>query len=59
MGTLSLSRYLQSRLYRVEGSDPVVLLSVLIVVSAAAGLGVLVPAFRAARVDPQECLRSD
>ena len=56
---LALGRLLQALLFEVRSSNPVVLLSVVIVLTAAAALACFAPALRATRVDPSTALRYD
>jgi putative ABC transport system permease protein len=56
---LLTGRFLATSLYRLTPSDPVTLAAVAALVLLTAGLATLVPAARAARVDPLSCLRSD
>jgi macrolide transport system ATP-binding/permease protein len=55
--TLAAGRLLQSQLFAVSPSDPVVLLGACGVLSVAAALAALVPARRAASLDPVKALR--
>ena len=50
---------LSGLLYGVTPSDPVTLLSVVVLVVAVAGAAALVPAIRATRVEPMRVLRDD
>lgn len=54
---LALSRVLRSQLYNVGPTDPVTFAAVSLVLLAAAGLAALLPARRAAAVDPGHTLR--
>jgi predicted permease len=54
-----VGRTLSGMLFGVSPSDPATLMGVLLVVGAAAVLAALVPALRAARVDPMEALRDE
>ena len=55
--TALLGKVLAGMLYEVSGSDPVVFLVALAVLSAVSLLACYVPARRAARVDPMIALR--
>jgi putative ABC transport system permease protein len=57
LGTLVSGRLLSGLLYEVSGSDPLALLSAVVVLSAVAMAAALVPARRATRVDPVITLR--
>jgi ABC-type antimicrobial peptide transport system permease subunit len=59
MLSLALTRVLSHMLYGVSPSDPVTLSSVIAIVLVVAGLAALVPATRAALVDPMRVLRDD
>ncbi len=54
-----LTRALESLLVQVSPGDPVTLISVALVLTAAAVLGCLIPALRAMRVDPVVALRHE
>jgi putative ABC transport system permease protein len=56
---MGASRLLQTMLYQVSPTDPVVFGLTAAAVAAAATLGYLVPAFRASRVEPAVALRSE
>lgn len=59
LGALAVGRVAQSLLYEMEGHDPsVLLISVALLVLVALGAG-LVPAQRAARIDPMTALREE
>ena len=58
-GALLTGRLLASSLYQLTPTDPLTLSVVTAVVLLTAGLATIVPAARAARVDPLSCLRSD
>jgi predicted permease len=58
-GALAVTRSLRSVLYQVEARDPAVLVAVASVLTGAALLACLVPAVRAARVDPMTILRDE
>ena len=59
VGALVLSRALRSFLYEVSASDPVTYLGVAAVLLAVGLLACLLPARRAARIDPLIALRYD
>jgi len=54
-----LSRLLRTQLYGVSGADPVTMISVVVLISVVAILAALVPAGRAASINPTEALRSE
>jgi putative ABC transport system permease protein len=56
---IGLGRFIQSLLYESSPSDPIVLMSACIVMVVVAIAGCLVPALRAARVDPSITLRAE
>ncbi len=58
-GTVFLSRYLASQLFGVRPLDPLVLASVVGILAAVAVLASILPAQRAARVDPIVALRQE
>ena len=51
--------YLQTLLFRVEPREPTIFATVGVVLVVVAALATMIPALRAARVDPQEALRAD
>ena len=53
------ARYLANQLYLVKSYDPLSLLVAIGVLSAAAMIAGLIPARRAASIDPMRALRSD
>jgi putative ABC transport system permease protein len=59
VGTLALTRYLKSLLFGIAPDDPVTLVGVCALLAAVALAACLVPAVRAARVDPSAALRSE
>ncbi len=58
-GTLGLSRYVESVLFGVRSLDPTVLASVAGLLAAVALIACVLPARRAARVDPMTALRQE
>lgn len=58
-GTFALTRYLKSLLFGIAPDDPVTLVGVCALLAAVALAACLVPAVRAARVDPSAALRSE
>jgi predicted permease len=56
---IAVTKVLKSLLIDVSPSDPATFVMVTLILSAAAGLGCLIPARRAMRVDPIEALRHD
>jgi predicted permease len=52
-----LSRYVQSQLYGITPADPVTLIGAPIALAVVAGLAGLIPALRAARINPIRALR--
>lgn len=58
-GALAMTRLMQSLLYRVTTTDPATFLAVPVLLAVAALLACLLPARRAARVDPVIALRAD
>jgi ABC-type antimicrobial peptide transport system permease subunit len=59
VGGIVVARAIASTLFGVRPHDPTVLGGVLLTLLAAATLAALVPALRAARIDPAEALRAD
>jgi putative ABC transport system permease protein len=59
LGALGLSRLLAGLLFGVSGSDALTRVAAAAVLALAAFLASLLPALRAARVDPVVCLRSE
>jgi len=59
VGTLALTRVLQSLLAGVAPTDPLTLGLTVTVLLAASLIACVVPAFRASRVDPLEAIRAD
>ena len=58
-GSFALTRYLQSLLFGIAPNDPATLAGVCVLLSCVTLAACLVPAARAARVDPSEALRSE
>jgi predicted permease len=58
-GSYALSKYLRSEVFQVPATDPVAILGVVTLLVAAAVLACLVPARRAARLDPTSALRHE
>jgi putative ABC transport system permease protein len=59
VAALAATRLMKSMLYGVSTTDPVTLASVLVVLLAVATFASLIPAIRAARVDPIVALRQE
>jgi putative ABC transport system permease protein len=58
-GAIVLARLLRSEVFQVPATDPLALGGVLVVLATAAFLACLLPARRAARLDPMAALRQD
>ncbi len=58
-GSIALARLLNSKVFLVPATDPIALLGVCILISAAVLVACWVPATRAAKVDPVVALRAD
>ena len=59
MLSFAFSRLLSGMLYGVSPTDPVILSSVVVIVLLVAGLASLIPAARAALVEPMRVLRNE
>ena len=57
VGALALGRALSSLIYEVKPTDPLTFLVVTALLSAIALLATIIPAYRAAKVDPMAALR--
>jgi putative ABC transport system permease protein len=57
--SLAVTRFLDTLLFGVEPRDATTFAGVVVLLSAAAMLGCLVPAFRAMRIDPMVALRAE
>jgi ABC-type antimicrobial peptide transport system permease subunit len=58
-GSLASTRVIQSFLFETDPTDTVTLVSVAIALATTGGLAALLPARRAARVDPATSLRTE
>jgi predicted permease len=58
-GAIAVTKVLKALLVDVSPTDPVTFVTVALILSIAAGLGCLIPARRATRVDPVEALRNE
>ena len=56
--SLALARFIRSQLFGVQPSDPLTLVSVLVLMTAVAAAAAYLPARRAARIDPVSALRA-
>jgi len=59
VGTLAVSRYLESLLYEIPPGDPLTLVLITLVLGVAGLVGTFIPARRAARTDPARTLRME
>ena len=59
LGSLALTRFLQSMLFSVKPTDPATFITIAMVLAAVTLLACLVPAYRATRVDPLIALRHE
>jgi ABC-type antimicrobial peptide transport system permease subunit len=55
--TLGAARFLQHQLFGISTSDPATLASAVLVLAGCAALAALLPARRAAGIDPMQALR--
>lgn len=58
-GSLLLAQYLKSEVFQIPATDPIALIGVVVLLSAAAFFACLIPARRASRLDPMNALRHD
>ena len=58
-GAIGLTRYLRALLFGIEPTDPTTLAGVVVLIVSVTVAGCLIPAMRAARVDPSTTLRSE
>jgi putative ABC transport system permease protein len=58
-GSFALTRYLQSLLFGIAPNDPMTLVGVCVLLAGVTLAACLVPAARAARIDPSAALRSE
>jgi predicted permease len=58
-GAFGTTRYLKSLLHEVSSTDPAVFKSILLCLAVVSVLAMLLPAYRATRVDPLESLREE
>lgn len=59
VAAIGLGRFLDSMLYGVEAADPLTLAAVVLLVGVFSAIATLVPASRAARIDPAVALRAE
>jgi len=58
-GSVTLARFLQGEVFQVPGTDPLAMAAVVFLLGSAAFLACLVPAARAAKLDPTVALRHE
>jgi ABC-type antimicrobial peptide transport system permease subunit len=58
-GGVAVSESLRSLLYGITATDPITFASVIVLVGVVGTIATIVPAIRAARVDPLVALRQD
>jgi predicted permease len=58
-GALAMTRYLNSLLYEISSTDPLIFTGILVGLALVALLAMSVPAYRATRVEPLEALRDE
>jgi ABC-type antimicrobial peptide transport system permease subunit len=58
-GSIALARYLRSEVFQAPATDPLSLIGVVALLVVAAFFACLIPARRAARLDPMHALRQD
>jgi ABC-type antimicrobial peptide transport system permease subunit len=58
-GSIALGRYLRSEVFQAPATDPLSLIGVVLLLSVAAFFACLIPARRAARLDPMHAIRQD
>jgi putative ABC transport system permease protein len=56
---VTLARFLQGEVFQVPGTDPLAMAAVVFLLGSAAFLACLVPAERAAKLDPTVALRHE
>jgi putative ABC transport system permease protein len=59
VGALLLTRFLETLLFGVGTRDPLTFVAIALLLAAVAGVACLVPARRAARVQPMVALRAE
>jgi len=57
VGALALGRSISSLIYGVRSTDPITFLAVAVLLASTALLATIIPAYRAAKVDPMVALR--